>query len=73
MSLYIRLLVKIFSPKHKTNQTLPAAIEKNKFYLGIFTHIQAYSEIIQAYSEAWNIQNLRHIQNPVKHLRLCAL
>ena len=49
-------------------------------YFGIFSHIQACSEIIQTYpepyvtltySEPWYIQNQkpRHIQNPVKYLQ----
>ena len=67
------LLVKVFSLKQKTNQILPATIEKKNQilslqpleYSGIFRNIQAHSEpcVSLAYSKPWHNENQRQFQN----------
>ena len=50
------------------NQVYPGIIHA---YSGIFrnlTYLQLWCIRTPVYSERWNIQNSRHIQNPVKHL-----
>ena len=70
------------SPQQDRSQEGRISVE----HCGIFRYNQAYSGIIQGYSEPWYIQNpdifrtlvyskpwyiqdLKHIHNPVKHLR----